>query len=410
MFAALVLALVFLLIALRQVLRLKVRIWQIMLCGALAVLLTGQISPQNAFASIDWDVMLFLFGMFAIGQALEQSGYLSHISYGIFSRAKNVPQLVMLIIAGAAASSAILLNDTIAIVGTPVCLALATHHKIEPKLLLLALAFAITLGSVPSPIGNPQNLIIALNANMQNPFFEFAARLLVPTIINLALAYFLLKVFYKKEFEKQINCHERGKISDEKLAFLSKISVLAVLALIAAKIGFVLAGIEFAISLIAIIAMLPIVVFSHKRLEVIKRIDWPTLVFFVSMFILMQSVWDCGFFQEIMAQMHSDFTSIPAIMGAGIVISQFISNVPLVALYMPILLNAGADAAAMLALAAGSTIAGNLTILGAASNVIIVQNAEKKGHEGIGFFEFAKIGILLTITNATVYWLFLVFF
>ena len=83
---------------------------------------------------------------------------------------------------------------------------------------------------------------------------------------------------------------------------------------------------------------------------------------------------------------------------------------PLVALFQPMLLHAGAGAKEFLALAAGSTIAGNLLILGAASNVIIIQNAEKKSKETIGFFEFAKIGIPLTIINVLVYWAFFALF
>jgi Na+/H+ antiporter NhaD/arsenite permease-like protein len=99
-------------------------------------------------------------------------------------------------------------------------------------------------------------------------------------------------------------------------------------------------------------------------------------------------------------------TSIPLILVISIILSQFISNVPLVSLYLPLLLHAGAEEKEMMALAAGSTIAGNLSILGAASNVIVIQNAEKKG-EKITFFDFVKIGIPLTIANAIIYLLFL---
>jgi Na+/H+ antiporter NhaD/arsenite permease-like protein len=95
-----VLALVFILIAVRQVGRFRLRIWQIMLAGAVIVLITGQISPQAALHSIDTDVMLFLFGMFVVGQALEESGYLSHLSYRFFKGAKSLDALVLLILAG----------------------------------------------------------------------------------------------------------------------------------------------------------------------------------------------------------------------------------------------------------------------------------------------------------------------
>lgn len=96
------------------------------------------------------------------------------------------------------------------------------------------------------------------------------------------------------------------------------------------------------------------------------------------------------------------------ILGVSAVLSQFISNVPLAALYLPMLIHAGASTKEMIALAAGSTIAGNLFILGAASNVIIIQNAEKRHQETLTFLEFAKVGIPLTIINVIVYWLFFV--
>jgi Na+/H+ antiporter NhaD/arsenite permease-like protein len=91
-----------------------------------------------------------------------------------------------------------------------------------------------------------------------------------------------------------------------------------------------------------------------------------------------------------------------------VIISQCISNVPFVALFQPMILQAGGTTTQMMALAAGSTIAGNLTILGAASTVIIIQNAEKQG-ETLTFFEFAKVGIPLTVVQVAVYWMCLMF-
>ena len=128
------------------------------------------------------------------------------------------------------------------------------------------------------------------------------------------------------------------------------------------------------------------------------------------MFVLMESIWETGFFQGLIIGSNLDVTSMPVILGVSVILSQFISNVPLVALYLPLLLNVGVGEKALIALAAGSTIAGNLFILGAASNVIIIQNSEKKSGTTITFLESAKIGIPLTILNVLVYWLFLMFF
>src|SRR3989344_1406454 len=95
-----VLLVVLILIAVRQVGNVRFQIWQIMLFGALAVLLTGQISFGDAFRTINLDVILFLFGMFIISQALEESGYLGHLSYNLFKRAKSVDSLVLFVLFG----------------------------------------------------------------------------------------------------------------------------------------------------------------------------------------------------------------------------------------------------------------------------------------------------------------------
>jgi len=404
-----VLMAVFALIAIRQVGNVRLQIWQIMLLGAIAVLVTGQISPVDALNSINLDVMLFLFGMFVIGQALEESGYLSHLSYKLFKRAKSVDSLILLILFGMGIASAFLMNDTIAIIGTPVALLLAKRHDIPPKLLLLTLAFAVTIGSAMSPIGNPQNILIAINGSVPNPFITFFRFLLLPTMVNLFLAYLLLKLFFKKHFHSVPLSHSQEPIKDHELAVLSKFSLFLIVALVIVKIVTVALApqVDFRLTYIALIPALPILVISPKRTKIVRRIDWQTLIFFAAMFILMESVWLTGFFQAAIANFNIDILSIFMILIVSVLLSQLISNVPLVALYLPMLIHAGATTKEMVTLAAGSTIAGNFFILGAASNVIIIQNAEKKSGETLTFLEFAKIGVPLTVINVIVYWVFL---
>jgi len=409
MISLIVLLVVFVLIAVRRIGKLRLQIWQIMLAGALAVLATGEISPLNALKAINIDVMLFLFGVFIVGQALEESGYLSQLSYRLFRRARSLDSLILLILFGTGALAALLMNDTLAIIGTPVVLLIARRNNVNTKLMLLALAFAITIGSATSPIGNPQNLLVALDDGITNPFVTFFKFLLLPTVANLLLAYLLLRLFYRKEFDHRTLDSTPQLITDERLAALSRVSLIIMGVLIAVKIVLVFAGanVDFRLTYIALAAALPIVLFSPKRLQVVRRIDWPTLVFFAAMFVLMESVWDTGFFQSEIARLNLDLTSTPVILGVSVVVSQLISNVPMVALYLPVLIHAGATTSGLIALAAGSTIAGNLTILGAASNVIIIQNAERKQGETLTFLEFVRIGVPLTLLNVGVYWLFL---
>jgi Na+/H+ antiporter NhaD/arsenite permease-like protein len=198
-------------------------------------------------------------------------------------------------------------------------------------------------------------------------------------------------------------------VCDHQLAKLAQLSLILLVILIIVKIIVVFVGVEFDFRLtyIALISALPIVLFSPRRADIIRQIDWSTLVFFAAMFVLMKSVWDADVFQPILSGAEVSLNSVGVIMGVSVVLSQLISNVPLVALYLPMLVQVGSTTKQMMALAAGSTIAGNFSILGAASNVIIIQNAEKKSGETLTFLEFVKIGVPLTAVNVMVYWVFL---
>lgn len=404
--SVLILLCVLLLTALRQVGSLRLQIWQVMTLGAFSVLLLGEISPQEALRAINIDVLLFLFGAFCVGEALNRSGYLACLGSKIVSRAKNTDQLVFLVIFSTGLLSAVLMNDTLAIMGTPMVLRFSRKYGISPKLMLFALAFGITTGSVMSPIGNPQNLLIAIDGNLDSPFVTFLRSLALPTLINLVLAYVVLRLFFSREFGKSALVHSKEVISDPELAGISQKALFLLLALITCKILLVefLPAWDFSLSWIALLSASPILL-SKRRTEVVKNIDWTTLIFFVSMFVLMESVWISGTCQELLSRMSPQLGSVPMILALSIGLSQLISNVPFVALYLPAM-GSAVSQDQLMALAAGSTIAGNLLILGAASNVIILQNAEKEG-ETFSFIEFARIGLLISFLDAIVYSVFL---
>ena len=390
----------------RQVGGFTLRIWQIMLGGALAVLLTGQIAPPDALRAINISVMVFLFGMFIVGEAMVDSGYLSSTAQRLFSRAKNPDQVVLIILFSMGILSAVLMNDTLAIIGTPLVLGLATKWKISPKLMLLSLAVAVTTGSVMSPIGNPQNLLVAVNSGMASPFLTFLVWLFVPTLVSLIAAFIILRLFYAKEFSARTREPDPTIACDDSLFFLTKCSLAIIFVLAAVNIATSLTGTMMPVTLpvIALCAAAPVILFSPRRWGILRAIDWSTLVFFAAMFVLMESVWQAGFFQLFVDS--GSISSVPVILATSIIISQFISNVPFVALFQPMIQQAGGTTVQLMALAAGSTLAGNLTILGAASNVIIIQNAEKSG-ETLTFLEFARVGVPLTIIQVAIYWIWL---
>ena len=410
MFAAYALALAILLIIFRRVGKHEIPIWAAMCIGAALVLLSGTISPQAALASIDFPLILFLFGTFAMARALEMSGLLEDFAYRAFGRAENYSGLLIIILFGAGILSAVLMNDPFAVVGAPLVILMSRRLGMDSKPFLLALAFSITIGSALSPIGNPQNLLIATKSGMASPFITFAQYLLLPTLANLAIAYFVLKLFYPDRARGKKLALNTGisMVRDRELAEVGKISVALFALLIIARIAAGVLGFESLLPLpaISLIGALPILLFSRRRTEVLKTLDWETLVLFCAMFVLMQAVWNEGLFQSILQSLSLDVKNTGVILLVSAIASQFISNVPFAALYLPLLTAAGAGTKEFIALAAGSTLAGNLTPIGAASNLIILAGAEKRG-ERIPFFEFLKIGVVMTALNLLVVYVFL---
>jgi Na+/H+ antiporter NhaD/arsenite permease-like protein len=164
-----------------------------MTAGAVAALLFGTITPEDAVKAINLEVMLFLFGMFVIGEAVCMSGVLTRVSSTICRFAHTPDQLLYILIPVMGLSSAILMNDTIAIIGTPLVLSLAMRYRISPQALLLTLCFSLTTGSVLSPIGNPQNLLLVTYWNPPDPFLPFISGLWIPTAISLVLVYLIMR-------------------------------------------------------------------------------------------------------------------------------------------------------------------------------------------------------------------------
>ncbi|TAJ44538.1 anion transporter [Methanofollis fontis] len=376
-----------------------------MLLGAIAMLFTGSVGPLDALRAIDPGIMLFLFCMFIVGGGLHRSGLLVSWSERVFGRVRSGAVFIVLLVMGAGAGSALLMNDTLAVIGTPLVLGWAARTGIRPQTLLFALAFAVTTGSVTSPVGNPQNLLIATQGGMDQPFVEFFAMLCVPTIIALLLVCAAIFFSDRAAFHRKIPvAAARPETPDEPSSgVLPAVALASILVLIAVRIiAGIIGGPEIPVVAIAVAGAIPLLI-GPGRGDLIRGVDWATLIFFAAMFVVMAGVMQSGAVPVLLEWCGTGVPTIPVIIGGSIIASQFISNVPCVALVLPPLLGSGGGVREMCALAAGSTIAGNLTVIGAASNVIICGEAERRG-KAPGYLEFFIVGFPLTILQAAVYY------
>lgn len=405
------------LIIFRNIRGVNVPIWASMGFGAIAVLAIGSTGLDDAISAINVDVILFLLGMFVLVSGLESSGMLGHVTNRILSYAKTPNQVLFFVICVMGALSAFLINDTIALVATPIVIGLAKQMNARPVPLLISLAFGVTLGSMMTPMGNPQNLLVSLHSGMEFPLLTFLRYLILPTVASLFCTYYIVRKYYKKELaQATMPSITQSVVLDKALA--KKSSVLIIITVV----GFFAIGIikmfgiqtELNFAHVAILGGIALLIIGNNRRRVVSGINWQILVFFVAMFVFVQGLADGGvieLFQRLLPLDSSPDSPLSTIniIGTSVALSQLVSNVPFVAIYLPILQDAGfTDTISWIALAAGSTIAGNLTILGAASTVIILEAAQKKNGSSFSFIEFFKIGSIVTATNVAILLFFLV--
>jgi Na+/H+ antiporter NhaD/arsenite permease-like protein len=447
--------------------RFNIPIWTSMLVGAALMVGFQIISIQSAFKSINLDVIGFLFGMFSIVSALDKSGVLKIISTKMLSKTENNPDLILMVfVVGMGLLAAFLVNDTMALLGIPLVIYVSKRTSIRSSILLIALSFGITVGSTMTPIGNPQNLLIALQSGITLPFTTFLRFLGIPTIVNLFVTYFILKVYYRKELnlflllkktktnnhQKQdsTNAKKKQYIQDNLISSADnsnedataltvggattvnpRLAKLSIAILLTTIIGFTISEtIQFAfhiaslsLSVIAMLGATALYALSNERREILVSVDYSVLVFFAAMFVFTSGLWSSGIISLAISHFpspdrHNIFQSNAIISAISIALSQVLSNVPFVAIYNTLTINngfvengnSGANTTGQwMMLAAASTIAGNLTILAAASNIIIIEAAESRGIKTFTFFEFLKVGALVTIANIVIYYLFITY-
>jgi Na+/H+ antiporter NhaD/arsenite permease-like protein len=283
---------------------------------------------------------------------------------------------------------------------------------------------------------------------MALPFLTFLSILGPPTIINLFLSGLVLHLYYKKDIGtkeqytknddkhinegNQVNYYEiSNNLRPTQFLFTNrfpKISVIVFLstigAIILSEVTNLLFGLYIDISIISLIGAAVLYILCKERISIVRDVNYSVLIFFIGMFIFTSALWTSGLIPNMLDyippfsldntyyETDNILYNNAIISVVSITMSQILSNVPFVAIYNLFMIDNGFDkydVSAWLMLAAASTIAGNLTIFGAASNIIIMQTAESRGMKVFTFIEFFKIGSLITALNIIIYYLFLVF-
>jgi Na+/H+ antiporter NhaD/arsenite permease-like protein len=363
------------------------------LLGAVLMVVCGVLTPEQAYRAVDYNTLVLLLGMMLISVYMSLAGFFEWAADWILHVAHSPQRLLLYLVFVSGTLSALLVNDTVCLMLTPLVVAVIVRGRLPLPPYLLALAMSANVGSVATLVGNPQNMIIGHLSHL--PFAGFSASLLPVALAGLAIEYAVLSFGFRRVLREARIATDRAAPVRSLHRPLMAIT-LGVLALVFA--GFV-AGCNLAWTALAG-GVLVMVLARRDTHEVLKLVDWHLLVFFAALFVVVEALDGTGLPAQIYDHLRGTFGGTRAAQAwnlawfsaAG---SNVFSNVPFVLVagkWIPHFI----DAALMWkVLALATTFAGNLTILGSVANIIVVESA--RGHCEVGFWDYARYGIPVTL-------------
>ena len=361
------------------------------LLGASLMVGLGVLSAEEAYRAIDLDTIVLLLGMMIVVANLRVAGFFRIVNDLIASHVRHPFPLLAAVVAASGVLSAFLVNDTICLVMTPLVLELVTRLKRNPIPYLLAIAMSSNIGSVATITGNPQNMIIGSLSRVR--YSAFAATLAPVAAVGLLAATILIACAYRREFftreplpTAKAPAHYHGPLLVKTGLVMAAMVVLFFLGQPVAKVAIV--GGAF--------LLLTRRVNPNK---IYREIDWPTLVMFVGLFVVVAGLEKTMITREAVAAIgHLRLDDIAVLSAATAVLSNLVSNVPAVLVLKPFVAELPDPPSAWLVVAMASTLAGNFALVGSVANLIVAQRAKARGVE-IGFWIYFKVGAPLTVAT-----------
>ncbi len=361
----------------------------ITLLGVGLLLVFRQLQFRQIGSLLDLDTLILLFSMMVINSNLRLSGFF-RLAGALLLRLTRKPRVFLIIeILLVGILSALFLNDTICIMFTPFLLDLLLAINRNPIPYLIALATAANIGSVATLTGNPQNMIIGVASKIS--YFDFTVALAPIAILCLGVIWVIITLFYKKEFAKN---NFFSIPPTREIRYYKPLLIKTLVVTVGLLIAFILEVPTALASLVA--ACILLITRRVKPEKIFSSIDWEILVFFSALFIVTGTMEINGITDKLgeMVQNAGEINSFNLSVLTTI-LSNIVSNVPAVLLLKPIITQMTNQTAGWLTLAVSSTLAGNLTLLGSVANLIVAESAKRR-RVHISFWEYTKIGVIIT--------------
>ena len=368
--------------------------------GAVAMIGTGVLSFTEATAAVDYKTIIILFSMMIVVANLKLAGFFELMGNIVCQRVNTKQQLLGAIILTSGIMSALVINDIICLLFTPVVLLICKKAQCNPLPHLLGVAVASNIGSAATLLGNPQNILVGSLSGM--PFITYFITASPVAVIGLLTAYLAIAYYYRQELDGSCSTVLVIESNIHRYLIVKSLIVL-LLVLIAYIIGYDLALVS------SLGGALLLITRRVKPNKVYASVDFNLLVIFIGLFVIVAGVESSGLTTYVFNQLgFANLDNVGVFAAVTLILSNLVSNVPAV-LLMKFMIHPINGEYWWKALALFSTLAGNLTITGSIANLIVVEIA-KGEHVTITAWEYFKVGFPLTIVTTTfgVLWLYVV--
>ncbi len=361
--------------------------------GAVAMVVVGGLPMDAALRAIDLEVVILLFGILLIAAYLAEARFFRLTTYLVLTRARSARSLLFGITFVVGALSALLLNDTVCVLLTPLVIAVVVEARLPALPYLLALASAANVGGVVSFSGNPQNMIVGAAAHGTIGFAQYFLIALPVGAACLAANAFVILWLFRRELPA-------GPLAERSVPRPAIDRVLAAKALAALAVfaGLAIAGYSLAGSAMMAAAGLMVIARTPPK-KAFAYVDWQLLVFFAGLFVVVEGVAHAGVIARLFGAVapaigRGDLAGDLAFVALVVVASNVVSNVPLVLVAVEWIPHLPDPTWGYILLAVASTLAGNLTLFGSVANIIVMEGAGPRGE--IGFWRFLRFGAVIT--------------
>jgi Na+/H+ antiporter NhaD/arsenite permease-like protein len=365
------------------------------LLGAIAVVGLGALTTQQAAQAVHLPTLLLLFAFMVISAQLRLGGFYAWVTRRVAALPISPPALLAALIVVAAALSAVFSNDVVCLAAAPVLIDACERRRLDPVPFLLALACAANVGSAATLIGNPQNMLIG--AKLALGFGRYTLQAL-PVVLPSLLLVWAVIAWRTRGRWTQPAAASRGsterRADDDALDPWQTAKGLLVAA--ALLVVFLATVIPREVAALAGAGLILTSRRLHSR-KMLGLVDWQLLVLFIGLFIVNQAFENTGLVAAWVVRLRADGIALDhpaALFGAGVLLSNLVSNVPAVMLLLP--MAAHALAGPLLALV--TTLAGNLLIVGSIANIIVADAAARHGI-ALGWRTHARVGVPVTLAT-----------